>query len=123
MLPPVTDHEALVAAKEIEAADPTLPKFSRRDAYYPEAIRPLGVQLTAGVAAVCARADTEECRFMFHYVDDDEVNAFADEGGDMTLRPAFSAFLAEAEPGRSATRTSLTPLSLRFSAWAWPWLP
>lgn len=93
MLPPVTDHEALVAAKEIEAADPTLPKFSRSDAYYREAIRRLGVQLTAGVAAVCARADTEECRFMFHYVDDDEVNAFADEGGDIYLHRGMLEYL------------------------------
>jgi hypothetical protein len=40
-----------------------------------------------------------------------------------TLKPAFSAFCAEGEPGRSATTTSLTPLSRRLLAWAWPWLP
>ena len=41
----------------------------------------------------------------------------------ITLKPALSAFLAEAEPLRSAIATSLTPESFRFSAWAWPWLP
>ena len=43
--------------------------------------------------------------------------------GVMTLNLAPSAFLAVAEPGRSATATSLTPESRRFMAWAWPWLP
>jgi hypothetical protein len=40
-----------------------------------------------------------------------------------TLNPAPSAFFAEAEPGRSAIATSFTPLSRRFCACAWPWLP
>jgi hypothetical protein len=35
-----------------------------------------------------------------------------------TLKPAPSAFLAVAEPGRRAIATSLTPLSRRFWAWA-----
>ncbi len=47
----------------------------------------------------------------------------AASAGDMTLNLAASAFAAVAEPGRSATITSLTPLSRRFWAWAWPWLP
>lgn len=97
MLPPVTDQEALVAAREIETADPTLPKFSRSDAYYRETIRRLGRQLTAGVAAVCARANTEECRFIFHYVDDDEVNAFADDGGDIYLHRGLLEYLETEE--------------------------
>ena len=42
----------------------------------------------------------------------------------VALRPgSASALAALAEPGRSATITSLTPLSRRFWAWAWPWLP
>jgi predicted Zn-dependent protease len=97
MLPPVTDQEALVAAKEIEAADPSLPKFSRSDAYYREAIGRLGRQLTAGIAAICARADTEECRFIFHYVDDDEVNAFAADGGDIYMHRGLLEYLETEE--------------------------
>ena len=31
--------------------------------------------------------------------------------------------MTDADPGRSATQRFFTPLSLRFSAWAWPWLP
>jgi hypothetical protein len=42
---------------------------------------------------------------------------------DLTARPAASAFAALAEPGRSATQRFFAPLSCRFSAWAWPWLP
>ena len=34
-----------------------------------------------------------------------------------------SMLVAEGEPGRSAMATSLTPLSRKFCAWAWPWLP
>ena len=41
----------------------------------------------------------------------------------ITLNFAASAFLAEADPLRSAITTFLTPLSRRFCAWAWPWLP
>jgi len=41
----------------------------------------------------------------------------------ITLKPSASAFLAVAEPERSATTTSFAPLSFRFSAWARPWLP
>ena len=54
----------------------------------------------------------------------DDVGPFRRLGlASCTLNPAFSAFSAEAEPGRSATTTSLTPLSRRLLAWAWPWLP
>jgi hypothetical protein len=48
---------------------------------------------------------------------------FAASAGVSTLSPAASAFCAEAEPGRSATTTSLTPLSRRLLACALPWLP
>ena len=41
----------------------------------------------------------------------------------MVLSFSPSAFLTPAEPLRSATATSLTPESRRFSTWAWPWLP
>ncbi len=41
----------------------------------------------------------------------------------MTCSPSPSAFLALAEPSRSATATFFAPLSRRFSACAWPWLP
>jgi predicted Zn-dependent protease len=95
-LPPVTDQEALLAAKQIDA-DPSLPKFSRGDAYYREAIGRIGRQLTAGVAAICARAETEECRFVFHYVDDDEVNAFADDGGQIYLHRGILDYLETEE--------------------------
>ena len=39
-----------------------------------------------------------------------------------TSSPAASAFFHDAPPGRSPTMT-FCPDSLRFSAWAWPWLP
>ena len=42
---------------------------------------------------------------------------------DMTLMPSASAFLAEEDPGRSATAISLQPESRMLSRWAWPWLP
>ena len=47
----------------------------------------------------------------------------AASAADMTLKLSASAFLALAEPSRSATTMSLTPLSRMLSAWAWPWLP
>jgi hypothetical protein len=48
---------------------------------------------------------------------------FAASPADITLKPAASAFFAVAEPGRRPITTSLTPLSFRLLAWAWPWLP
>ncbi len=47
----------------------------------------------------------------------------APSAGVITVKPAPSAFLIVAEPALSAMRTSLTPESRRFMAWAWPWLP
>ena len=47
----------------------------------------------------------------------------APSAGLITVKPAPSAFLIVAEPGFSAMRTSFTPESRRFMAWAWPWLP
>ena len=41
----------------------------------------------------------------------------------MTLSFSRFGLLDAGEPLRSATATSLTPLSRRLSAWAWPWLP
>lgn len=84
VLPPVSDREALLAAQEIDA-DPTLPRFPRSGATYRETISRLERQLTARVASICARAETKECHFTFHYVGDDDVNAFVDEAGDIYL--------------------------------------
>jgi hypothetical protein len=39
----------------------------------------------------------------------------------MTFSPLASAFFQEL-PSRKPT-TTLAPLSLRLSEWAWPWLP
>ena len=83
-LPPVDDREALLAAQEI-SADPHLPQFQRSNAYYREAIGRLGRQLTERAASICARAETEECRFTFRYVDDGEVNAHVDDTGTIYL--------------------------------------
>ena len=96
-LPPVSDREALLAAQEIDA-DPNLPQFPRSDAYYREAISRLGRQLTERVASICARAETEECRFTFRYVDDDEVNAHVDETAQIYLhRGLLDYFQTEEE--------------------------
>jgi predicted Zn-dependent protease len=91
-LPPVTDNEALLAARELEA-DPSLPQFPRSRSYYQDTIRRLDAQLTRNVRALCTRAETDECRFVFHYVDDDEVNAFADEGGQIYLHRGLLDYL------------------------------
>jgi Zn-dependent protease with chaperone function len=95
-LPPVSEQEALLAANEI-AADPSLPQFPRGDAYYRTAIERIDAQLTQSVAAICARAETEECRFFFHYVDDDEVNAFTDEAGHIYLHRGLLDYLESDE--------------------------
>jgi predicted Zn-dependent protease len=95
-LPPVTDREALLAAQEIDA-DPTLPQFPRSNAQYRETVSRLERQLTARVASICARAETEECRFTFHYVADDEVNAFTDEGGQIYLHRGLMDYLESDE--------------------------
>ena len=98
-LPPVDSREALLAAQEM-AADPHLPQFPRADAYYRETISRLGRQLTERVAAICVRAETEECRFTFRYVDDDEVNAHVDGEGQIFLhRGLLDYFEREEEIG------------------------
>ena len=91
-LPPVSNQEAVLAAQQIKA-DPTLPQFPRSNLYYRQAISRIEKQLTAGVAAICARADTKECRFNFHYVDDDEINAFCDDGGNIYLHRGLLDYL------------------------------
>ena len=96
VLPPVTDREALLAAQEIDA-DPTLPQFPRSAAYYRKTVRSLGQQLTAPVASICVRAETTECQFTFHYVDDDEVNAFTDEDGQIYLHRGLLDYLESDE--------------------------
>ena len=96
VLPPVSDREALLAAEEIDA-DPGLPQFPRRAAYYRDTISRLDRQLTERVAAICVRAETAECRFTFHYVDNDEVNAFADEGGHIYLHRGLLDYLESDE--------------------------
>jgi predicted Zn-dependent protease len=95
-LPPVSDREALLAAQEIDA-DPDLPQFPRSRAYYRETISRLERQLTERVASICARAETEECRFVFHYVDNDEVNAFTDEAGHIYLHRGLLDYLESDE--------------------------
>lgn len=91
-LPPVSSHEALLAAQEIEA-DPSLPQFPRSRAYYRETISRVEKQLTERVAAICVRAETKECRFFFQYVGDDEVNAFVDEDGHIYLHRGLLDYL------------------------------
>ena len=91
-LPPVDDREALLAAQEIDA-DPNLPVFERSDAHYRETISRLARQLTERVASICARAETEQCRFTFRYVDDDEVNAHVDGDAQIYLHRGLLDYL------------------------------
>jgi predicted Zn-dependent protease len=95
-LPPVSEKEALLAAQEVEA-DPDLPQFPRGRAYYQEAIDRIDIKLTQHVGPICARAETDKCRFIFHYVADDEVNAFADEGGHIYLHRGLLDYLESDE--------------------------
>ena len=53
-LPPVSDREALLAAEQIDA-NPDLPQFPRRSAYYHQTMSRLDRQLTERVAAICVR--------------------------------------------------------------------
>ncbi len=46
----------------------------------------------------------------------------AASAGVFTVTPSACAFARERLPAGRPT-TTFTPLSLRFSAWAWPWLP
>ena len=78
-LPPVSDREALLGgagnrcrSASAAVSSAAMPITARRSAR-------LARQLTERVASICARAATEECRFTFRYVDDDEVNAYVDE--------------------------------------------
>lgn len=92
MLPPVSDQEALLAAGEI-GADPDMPQFPRSRAYYRQAISRIERKLTERAASICVRAKTEECRFVFHYVNDDEVNAFTGEDGHIYLHRGLLDYL------------------------------
>ncbi len=75
------------------AADPDLPQFPRSRAYYRQAIQRIDSRLTQTVGAICARAETEECRFVFRYVGDDEVNAFVDENAHIYLHRGLLDYL------------------------------
>ena len=92
LLPPVSQDEALLAAREM-AADSDLPQFPRSRAYYRKAIQRIDARLTQDAAAICMRAETEDCRFVFHYVGDDEVNAFVDEDGHIYLHRGLLDYL------------------------------
>lgn len=91
-LPPVDDTEALQAAREMEAV-PSLPRFPRSGAYYREAIDRIAPQLTRNVRPICKVAQTQFCWFAFHYVGNDEVNAFVDEDGNIYLHRGLLDYL------------------------------
>lgn len=95
-LPPVSDREALLAAQELDAK-PDLPLFHRSNSAYREIIGRLERQLTQRIAAICARAKTEECRFTVRYVDDDEVNAHVDEAAQIYLNRGLLEYLETEE--------------------------
>src|SRR5215813_14288178 len=80
VVPQVSYQEALMAADKVDA-DPNLPEFHRSAAFYKDAIQKIGAELTWDVDPICARAKTTDCHFRFHYVGDDEVNAYTDENG------------------------------------------
>ena len=92
ILPQVSEHEALVAARET-GVDPDLPKFPRGAAYYRDAIRRVGAELIWDVDPICTRAKTADCHFHFHYMADNEVNAFTDENGDIYLHRGLLDYL------------------------------
>lgn len=95
-LPPVTDAEAVQAAGQLPTAP--LPRYTRDNGFYRGAIRRIGADLERDVGPVCARAKTDLCEFTFHYVADDEVNAFADKGGQIYLHRGVLQYLeTEAE--------------------------
>jgi len=91
-LPPVSETEALQAARAIDI-DPSLPRYSRGNAYYRQAIRRIAPQLTRNIGPVCMRAETAVCQFRFHYVADDEVNAFTEEDGHIYLHRGMLDYL------------------------------
>jgi predicted Zn-dependent protease len=92
VLPEVSRQEALVAADEV-GFDPDLPQFHRSSAYYKDTIRKIGAELTWDVDPICVRAKTEDCHFRFHYVGDDEFNAFTDKNGDIWLHRGLLDYL------------------------------
>ncbi|MEZ5834030.1 MAG: M48 family metallopeptidase, partial [Dongiaceae bacterium] len=95
-LPPVSAQEALLAAREIEA-DPALPRYFRGRTFYEETILKLDRRLTQNVRPLCARAETKDCYFNFHYVADDEVNAFTDKDGQIYLHRGLLEYLGTDE--------------------------
>ena len=95
-LPPVTDAEAIQAAQQIPTTP--LPRYTRDNGFYRGAIRRIAADLERDVGPLCARAKTDLCEFHFHYVADDEVNAFADKGGHIHLHRGMLEYLeTEAE--------------------------
>lgn len=52
-----------------------------------------------------------------------EISTWRRQQHSSPRKPSACAFFAVAEPSRRATRTLAAPGSLRFSAWARPWLP
>jgi predicted Zn-dependent protease len=91
-LPPVSNQEALLAAHAVDG-EVTLPQFSRSRAYYREAISRIERRLSERVASICVRAESQDCRFNFRYVDDDEVNAFTDDAGNTYLHRGLLDYL------------------------------
>lgn len=90
-LPPVTDAEAIQAAQHIAASPP--PRYTRDNGFYRGAIRRIAADLERDVGPVCARAETDPCEFHFHFVADDEVNAYADKGGHIYLHRGMLEYL------------------------------
>lgn len=90
-LPPVTDAEAVQAAQQI--ADSPPPRYTRDNGFYRGAIRRIAADLERDVGPLCARAETSACEFHFHFVADDEANAYADEGGHIYLHRGILEYL------------------------------
>jgi predicted Zn-dependent protease len=95
-LPPVTDAEAVQAARNISSSPP--PRYTRDNGFYRGAIRRIAAELERDVGPICTRAETSACEFHFHFVADDETNAYADEGGHIYLHRGILEYLeTEAE--------------------------
>ena len=90
-VPPVTDAEAIQAAQQIARTPP--PRYTRDNGFYRGAIRRIAADLERDVGPVCARAETDLCAFHFHFVADDEVNAYADKGGHIYLHRGVMEYL------------------------------
>jgi predicted Zn-dependent protease len=91
-LPPVSNQEALLAAHAVDG-DASLPQYPRGRTYYREAINRIERKLSERVASICVRAESHDCRFNFQYVDDDEVNAFTDDVGNIYLHRGLLDYL------------------------------